>query len=191
MRLVVKRSSGVAVIQGWTGSGGSSPMELTHTPGKGWLAAGGSSRFFSMWSFPQDYLSVLMTWHLAFLRLNDPRKGLVQTVTSLWLGLEFHTLSFSKYLSEYTDSPHLMQEETAQEYKHTRGLEPPKVTLEPGHHTTHALSISVGQFIPRSQEHCALWPPSHYTELPLSQSSSTLLTLHSLHSMPFSLRNPA
>lgn len=26
-----------------------------------------------------------------------------------------------------------MQEETAQEYKHTRGLESPKVTLEPGH----------------------------------------------------------
>lgn len=58
-------------------------MGLTHTPGKGRLAAGGSSWFFPMWSFPQDYLSVLRTWHLAFLRLNDPRKGIVQTVTSL------------------------------------------------------------------------------------------------------------
>lgn len=57
-------------------------MGLTHTPGKGQLAAGGRPGFFSLWSSPQDYLSVLMTWHLALPRLSDPRKGIVQTVTS-------------------------------------------------------------------------------------------------------------
>ena len=61
-----------------------------------------------------------------------------------------------------------------QEYKNARGLESPKATLGPGSHTSHALSISVGPFILKSQKHCALLPPSHYTELPLQGCSLTL-----------------
>lgn len=158
-------------------------MGLTHTPGKGRLAAGGSSWFFSMWSSPQDSTWVSSwhgTWHSWMIWLNDPRKGIVQTVTSLWLGLELHTLSFSKYLSDYTDSPYLVQEETTQDYKNTRGLESPRSLWSLATTPLMLLSISVGQFILRSQKHCALWPPSHYTEFPLSQSSLTL-SYPSLH----------
>lgn len=54
------------------------------------------------------------SWHS--LRLTNPRKGMVQTIMSFWPGLQVHTLPFSNYLSDHTDLPYLMQEETTQEY---------------------------------------------------------------------------
>ena len=84
-----------------------------------------------------------------------------------------------------------MQEETAQEYKHTRGLESPKVTLEPGHPPLMPLVFqSVSSYRgPRSTVLSGL--PAITQSFLYRNLVQHFLTLHSMHSMPFSLRNLA